>query len=68
MIARTNKNANIAQKSIVRSIAQLARSKRSCDTTLAKRIIERLIRNASRNKRRNKKSRQRSELNQFITQ
>jgi len=62
MIARTNKNANIAQKSIVRSIAQLARSKRSCDTTLAKRIIERLIRNALRDKRRNEELRRRNEL------
>jgi len=42
MIARTNKDANIAQKSIARLIAQLARSKRSCDATLAKKIIERL--------------------------
>jgi len=43
MIARTNRNANIAQKSIVRSNAQLARSKRSNDAIFAKKIIELLI-------------------------
>jgi len=66
MIARTNKDANIAQKSIVQSIAQLARSKRNCNAILAKRIIKRLIRNALRDKRRNEELRQQSELNQFI--
>jgi len=50
MIAKTNKDANIAQKSIVQSNAQLARSKRSSNAILAKRIIERLIQNASKNK------------------
>jgi len=67
-IARTNKDANIAQRSIARSNAQLARSKRSGDATHAKIIIKRLIQNASRDRRKNERSRQRSELDQFITQ
>jgi len=57
MIARTNKDANIAQRSIVRSNAQLTRNKRSNNAILAKRIIERLIQNASRDRRRNEESR-----------
>jgi len=43
MIAKTNRDANIAQRSIVRSNAQLARSRRSNNAILAKKIIERLI-------------------------
>jgi len=68
MIARTNKNANIAQRNIARSNAQLARNKPNNNAILAKRIIECLIQNALRDRRRNEELRQRSELHQFITQ
>jgi len=50
MIARTNRDANIAQRSIARSNAQLARSKRNNNVTYAKKIIERLIQNALRDR------------------
>jgi len=50
MIAKTNRDANITQKSIARLNAQLAKSKRSNDAILAKKIIERLIQNASKNR------------------